>query len=198
MTERPDLTALIGSRICHDLISPIGAIGNGVELLLMDGGAKSPELALISESVANANARIRFFRIAFGAAGGDSRIARTEVHAILAEITKGNRLRIDWQSGSDLSRSEVKIAFLAIQCMETAMPWGGHVSVTHSGAQWTVTGQANRFKIDPSLWEALSNPGANVDVTPALVHFALLPDELHRQSRRLTAALTETEIRLAF
>jgi histidine phosphotransferase ChpT len=95
MTERPDLSALIGSRICHDLISPIGAIGNGVELMLMDGGAKSPELALISESVANANARIRFFRIAFGAAGGDTRIARTEVHTVLTEITKGSRLQID-------------------------------------------------------------------------------------------------------
>ena len=58
-----ELAALIGSRICHDLVSPIGAIGNGVELLAM-AGAAGPEVRLIAESVAAANARIRFFRIA--------------------------------------------------------------------------------------------------------------------------------------
>ena len=66
MTDQTDLAALLGSRICHDLISPIGAIGNGVELLMMEGGTPSPELVLIAESVAAANARIRFFRLAFG------------------------------------------------------------------------------------------------------------------------------------
>ncbi len=88
MQDKPDLAALIGSRICHDLISPIGAIGNGVELLMMDGAAKTPELALIAESVANANARIRFFRVAFGAAGGDQRIAKGEVAGIIADMTR--------------------------------------------------------------------------------------------------------------
>ncbi len=50
--DKPDLAALVGSRICHDLISPIGAIGNGVELMMMEGAAKGPEMALITESVA--------------------------------------------------------------------------------------------------------------------------------------------------
>jgi len=89
MTDRPDLNALVGSRICHDLISPIGAIGNGVELLQMESAAQGPELALISESVTNANARIRFFRIAFGAAGRDQRIGRSEVAGILADLYRG-------------------------------------------------------------------------------------------------------------
>ena len=63
-----NIAALIRSRICHDLISPIGAIGNGVELLTMSASAGgSPELDLIADSVHNANARIRFFRIAYGA-----------------------------------------------------------------------------------------------------------------------------------
>ncbi|HMS96693.1 MAG TPA: histidine phosphotransferase, partial [Tabrizicola sp.] len=65
MTDQPDLAALIASRICHDLISPLGAIGNGVELLAMERAG--PELDLLSESVAHANARIRLFRISFGA-----------------------------------------------------------------------------------------------------------------------------------
>ena len=197
MTDRPDFSALIGSRICHDLISPIGAIGNGVELMLMDGSTKGPELSLISESVSNANARIRYFRVAFGAAGGDSRIARTEVMAILSDITRGARLRVDWSSATDLARREVKIAFLAIQCLETAMPWGGRVAV-EQGERWTVTGQAARMKIEPALWDVLSNPQATAEITPALVHFALLPEDIRRQNRRLTVELSETEARLAF
>ena len=52
-----DLNSLIGSRICHDLISPLGAIGNGLELLSMSGFDGAPEIALIAESVENANSR---------------------------------------------------------------------------------------------------------------------------------------------
>ena len=73
MSNSPDLAALLGSRICHDLISPIGAIGNGVELMLMDGAGRAPEVALISESVDAANARIRFFRVAYGVSSPASR-----------------------------------------------------------------------------------------------------------------------------
>ncbi len=198
MTDRPDLSALIGSRICHDLISPIGAIGNGVELMLMDGGAKTPELALISESVANANARIRFFRIAFGAAGSDARVARAEVQAVLAEVTKGSRMQVEWQSDGDLSRREVKLVFLAIQCLETAMPWGGRISVAQNAGRWSVTGQANRLKLDLALWDMLSNPAARVEITPALVHFAILAEDLTLRDRRLVAELSESEVRLSF
>jgi histidine phosphotransferase ChpT len=198
MTDRPDLSALIGSRICHDLISPIGAIGNGVELMLMDGGAKSPELALISESVANANARIRFFRVAFGAAGGDARIARSEVQAILTEVTKGSRLRVEWQSDGEFARREAKLAFLCMQCLETAMPWGGQVRLVQTGPDWIVTGRAPRLKVDPPLWASLTEPTADFAITPALVHFAILPDEARTQSRRPTVQIADTEIRMAF
>lgn len=110
MQDKPDLAALIGSRICHDLISPIGAIGNGVELLMMDGAAQTPELALIAESVASADARIRFFRVAYGAASGNQRIARGEVAGIIADMTRGGRLQVEWISSMELSRREVKLA----------------------------------------------------------------------------------------
>jgi histidine phosphotransferase ChpT len=198
MSDKSDLAALIGSRICHDLISPIGAIGNGVELMLMEAASRGPELSLISESVANANARIRYFRVAFGAAGSDARIGRPEVLSILAEITKGSRLQISWTGPADLSRREVKIAFLLIQCLETAMPWGGQIAVVADGPRCTVTGTAPRLRVDPALWEVLSNPAAPADITPALVHFALVPPELQAQGRRLTVEIDAGEIRMGF
>src|SRR5690606_36320108 len=80
--EAPDLGALVASRICHDLVNPLGAIGNGVELLALTTGfgpaagpqgaslqgtaGGSPELALIAESTTHAAARARLFRLAFG------------------------------------------------------------------------------------------------------------------------------------
>lgn len=198
MTEKPDLAALIGSRICHDLISPIGAIGNGVELMLMESASKGPELSLISESVANANARIRYFRVAFGAAGNDARIGRPEVLSILSEITKGGRLQVSWTGPGDLARREVKLAFLLIQCLETAMPWGGQVAVVVDGPRWTVAGAGTRLRVNPPLWETLSNPKAAAEITPALVHFALVPAEVQGQQRRLAVEIGPTEIRMAF
>ncbi|MDZ4096783.1 MAG: histidine phosphotransferase family protein [Paracoccaceae bacterium] len=198
MPDHLDLTALLGSRICHDLISPIGAIGNGVELLMMEGATKGPEIALISESVANANARIRFFRVAFGTSSGDQRIGRAEVQGILSDLTRGGRLTIDWQGPADLPRREAKLAFLLIQCLETAMAYGGRITVERGDNRWTLTGHATKMKIDPDLWELLSNPAAAAEIGPAQVHFALVPEELRRQNRQLCAEIRETEIRLGF
>jgi histidine phosphotransferase ChpT len=198
MPEKPDLAALIGSRICHDLISPIGAIGNGVELLMMDGSLKGPEMALISESVANANARIRFFRIAFGGSGADQRIGRPEVMAILTDLTRGGRLSISWQGLADLPRREVKLAFLLILCLETAMAFGGRITVDRETDHWTITGEAAKMKIDPDLWEVLSNPLASAAISPAQVQFALAPDEASRLGRRLRLDISESRIVIGF
>ena len=106
MTDKSDLAALLGSRICHDLISPIGAIGNGVELLMLESRDQGPEMALISDSVAQAIARIRFFRIALGAASPGQRIGRPEGAEVLAGLTRGGRLVIDWQGPAEMARAE--------------------------------------------------------------------------------------------
>lgn len=198
MPDRYDLNALLGSRICHDLISPIGAIGNGVELLIMDGVHKGPEIALIAESVASANARIRYFRIAFGASATDQRIGRPEVQNILADLTRGGRLSIDWNGPPDLQRREVKLVFLVLMCLETAMAYGGRITVDHAEGGWTLTGTAQKLRVDPDLWEMLSRPSSGHPVTAAQVHFALAPEELSRQGRKLAAEITGGDIRLTF
>ena len=198
LNDKPDLAALVGSRICHDLISPIGAIGNGVELMLMDGAANGPEMALITESVGHANARIRFFRVAYGATGADQRIGRSEVTSILADMTRGGRLVVDWNSPPDLPRRDVKLVFLLLQCAESAMPYGGRITVERGDARWSMVATAPKMKLDMALWECLVNPAAAPEVTPAQVQFLLVPDEFTRQHRRLTAEIAQGEIRLAF
>jgi histidine phosphotransferase ChpT len=199
MYDKPDFAALIASRICHDLISPIGAIGNGVELLGMAAnGSAPPEIALISDSVAHANARIRFFRIAFGAARGDQRLARSDVLAILADLARSGRVSYAWTSPGDLPRREVRLAFLLLQCLESALAYGGAVEVSCDAAGWTITATARRLRVDPALWELLTEPHPPEAIDPAQVQFALVPEELARQGRRLVTQIGETAIRLTF
>lgn len=190
MTGKQDLAALIGSRICHDLISPIGAIGNGVELLAMSGDASGPEMALINDSVTNANARIRFFRIAFGAASDSQRISRSEVTSILSAVAAGGRCTYSWLPMNDAPRDQVRMAFLAMMCLETALPLGGDITVTETGQLWEVSGIGRRVKVEDDLWANLA--GARSDVTAAQVQFALLPDAAIAAGRHLTVEGNET------
>ena len=198
MTDKPDLAALLGSRICHDLISPIGAISNGLELLMMDGSQGGPEMVLISESVANANARIRFFRVAYGIAQAEQHMGRPEVQSILSDLMRGGRLQIDWQSDQDLMRREVKIAFLLIQCLESAMAYGGKIQVAMQDGRCLITGSAHKLRIEPQLWEILVDPASTVTVIPAQVQFPLVAEALAHSHLRLTTELTATEIKLSF
>lgn len=196
MPDHPDLTALLGSRICHDLISPLGAIGNGVELLGLNGAAPGAELALIAESVDNANARIRFFRMAFGLASPEQRVGAPEAAGILADLWRGGRIRAVWHATGDRPRSEVKIAFLLLLCVESAMPWGGTVTIDHGDTGWTIRAEAARLRIDTAGWAALGHPSdaGPAALTPAEVQFALLPGELAAQGRTLDLDIREDAI----
>lgn len=195
--SNPGLAALIGSRICHDLISPIGAIGNGLELLQMTIG-DSPEMELIADSVTNAQARIKFFRVAFGAASDTQLLGAPEIRDILADLAKGGRVKFDWQVTGDTSRTEVRMVFLALQCFESAMPHGGTVFIGKDGPQWVVQAQSGRFRIEPDLWGNLSLTQPGTDMAPAQLQFALLPVLLADAGRRLTARMSDSEVVLKF
>jgi len=87
------VASAIASRICHDLISPLGAIANGVELLALSGVQPTPEMDLIAQSVESANARIRFFRLAYGAPGVAG-VGRSEVTRTLAALSPIGRAHL--------------------------------------------------------------------------------------------------------
>lgn len=195
---RNDLAALVGSRICHDLISPIGAIGNGVELLSLTDGDASAEMALISESVDNASARIRFFRIAYGAASEAQMVGRSEIMSILAANALGGRFTYYWQIEGDQPRRDVRIAFLLMQCCESAMPLGGDITVALNGNAWTLTASAKRLAIDPSVWDALTDFTLTPEHTAAQVQFALLPTVLGEARRTLDIQHSAEAITIRF
>lgn len=168
------IAALIGSRICHDLISPIGAINNGLELLSMTGDAKGPEMDLIAESVGNASARIRYFRIAFGAAG-EQQVGVSEVNGIIQDTMGAGRVRVDYQPKDPHPRNMIRLVFLGIMCLEGALPYGGDITVSWKNGTWTLIGRANKLNVDTDLWSVLADPSKMDEVAPAHVQFALLP-----------------------
>lgn len=196
--SQSDLTALIGSRICHDLISPLGAIGNGVELLGMSGVVAGPEMALISESVENANARIRFFRVAFGGASADAMMGRSEIVGILNAMYRTGRLKVTWAVAGDQPRRIVKLAFLALQCMESALVWGGEIVVSEDGGRWTLDGSGERVKFDETLWALATGESVEAPLVAADVHFALLPLMADEVGRPIKASVQDARIALSF
>lgn len=198
MTSSQDIPALVSSRICHDLISPIGAVGNGMELLAMTPGLQSPELDLIAQSIDHANARIRFFRIAFGAVGAEQRIAPREILSILKDMAHGARIEVDWQIEEDLPRREVKLAFLMLLGLETALPRGGRLLLTRSAGKWRIVAQATRLRFDRPVWEALAEGLPLEGLTPAEVQFALIPEALASQGRRFELDLEAERAELRF
>ncbi len=192
-----NLAALIGSRICHDLISPVGAINNGLELLAMAGNIPGPEIELISESVGNASARIRFFRVAYGAAG-DQMVGRSETVSILGDLYGKSRLDVAWGPLDAQPRSLVRLTFLALQCLETAMPYGGRIEVAQDNGRFMLTGQADKLNVDPELWALLGNREMSGNLQPAQVQFALLPLIAADEKRKVTVQSGDNQVTIRF
>ncbi|WP_405405480.1 histidine phosphotransferase family protein [Paracoccus sp. Ld10] len=196
-----DLAALLGSRLCHDLVSPLGAIGNGVELLEMSpdfpGLAQSPELRLIAEAVGAARARIQAYRMAFGMAQGEQRIGMAELARLLDGMAGQGRLTITLDADGDFSRPQIRMLILAVMCMESAMPWGGRVIVLRDGQRWRLVAECDRSKIDPAVWGWLDGIQSR-PLTPSEVHFALLAEASRAENCTLHHEFDDTGGEIAF
>ncbi|WGW02963.1 histidine phosphotransferase family protein [Tropicibacter oceani] len=168
------LAALVGSRLCHDLISPVGAIQNGLELLELSGMSDVPELELIRDSCTNAAARIRFFRVAFGSAGDSQTMGHREIQSIMADLTRHGRVKADWRPDRDLPRTEVQMAFLAFLCSEAALPQGGTVSFAKGQTGWSIAASGPRLNVNAALWDHLTGGPGPEEITADKVQFAVL------------------------
>lgn len=174
--EAADLAGLVASRICHDLISPIGAVGNGVELIGHGRRSRSPELGLIAESASDAERRVRLFRLAFGASSGAAELPAEQMRGLLDGLTAGRQSYV-WEGEEALPRAEVRCALLALLCLKSALPRGGTIRVL-SSERWAVQAEAERIAPDAALWAHAAGDAPRPDVTAAQVQFVLLPRAL--------------------
>ena len=192
---KPNIHELVASRICHDLISPIGACANGAELLAMGGGEE--EANLIQESAANASGRVRFFRIAFGLSSASNSVSTSEIKEALKALAS-DRLLFDLQWEQEMSRREAQALFLAILCLERALPRGGAISIKKLDENWCLSAESSTLLITEALWTPLSKGQSPDEIIPATVSFAILPEALAKQSRQISIRMTETRILMQF
>jgi histidine phosphotransferase ChpT len=98
----PRVLELVASRICHDLVSPVGAINNGVELMQeMGADAGEEAVALILSSAQQASIRLKCFRLAYGAAGTDKNIGFREVKDVFTDWLTAGRVQVEFEPGFD-------------------------------------------------------------------------------------------------
>ena len=90
------------------------------------------------------------------------------------------------------------MAFLALQCLESAMPMGGQVTIALEDSQWRVQGHADRLAPDRAPWHLLGGVDPGPEITPAEVQFALLPLHAADAGRRIAVEIGDTGISLRF
>ena len=128
-----DLAALLCSRVCHDVISPVGAIANGLEVLEDedDEEMKRTAMDLVRRSARQASAKLQFCRIAFGAAGSaGASIDLGEAGDTAKAFVGEEKVKLDWQAPRiTLPKGEVKLLLNLMLLGMAAVPRGGVVSV---------------------------------------------------------------------
>jgi histidine phosphotransferase ChpT len=150
-----DLAALLCSRVCHDVIGPVGAIINGLEMLdeEQDAEMRGFALELIKKSAGQASARLQFCRLAFGAAGSAGvSIDTSDAAAVARGLFGGERAQLEWNVPPlRVPRNNVKLILNMCLIAATAIPRGGVIEVTLSGAEetaWiTVTAKGTNAKL---------------------------------------------------
>jgi histidine phosphotransferase ChpT len=157
--EALDLAALLCSRVCHDLISPVGAIVNGLEVLAeeKDEETKTFALDLIKKSAGNASAKLQFCRIAFGAAGSaGAQIDLGDAETITRGFFEDEKTKLAWNlPRALLPKNRVKLLLNLLLVAGQTIPRGGRLTVDPIGA-----GESMGFKV--------SAAGVNAKVPPAV------------------------------
>ncbi|BCJ89969.1 histidine phosphotransferase [Terrihabitans soli] len=132
-----DLAALIASRLCHDVISPVGAIVNGLEVLEEEKDPAMREIALdlVRKSAEQASARLQFARLAFGAAGSaGAQIDVGDAEQVAQGIVRDAKAEMSWSAPRVLlPKNKVKLLLNMLVIAMSTVPRGGTITVTVEG-----------------------------------------------------------------
>jgi len=170
-----DFASLLCSRLCHDLLSPVGALNNGLELLAdeHDPEMRARCLELLSESAKASANKLKFFRLAFGAAGGfgetvDSREARAAIEGLFGDNHKVN---LGWLvEDATLPKAAIKVLLNLALIAGDALIRGGQLDVGAEvvGGQVEIVVRADgpRIVLDPELRTALLGTQGEAPITP--------------------------------
>jgi histidine phosphotransferase ChpT len=156
-----DLAALLCSRVCHDVISPVGAIANGLELIddpEMDAETKETALEMVRSSARTAAAKLKFCRIAFGAAGSaGALIDMGEAGEIAKAFVGEEKVKLDWNAPREnRPKQQVKLMLNMLMMAIAGIPRGGVITVAVDGDSFTARAQGDRAKVPEQIAQVLA------------------------------------------
>lgn len=170
-----DFASLLCSRLCHDLLSPIGALNNGLELLAdeTDPAMRERCLELMNESARVSASKLKFFRLAFGAAGGfgervDMREARTAIEGLFGET---RRLTIEWAvEQGDMPKPATKVLLNLAMIAGDTLVRGGTLTIgaeeTEGATEIVLHAAGDRVVLSADLRDTLTSGAPDEAITP--------------------------------
>jgi len=170
-----DFASLLCSRLCHDLLSPVGALNNGLELLAdeTDPDMRARCMDLLAESARVSANKLKFFRLAFGAAGGFGQVVETREAqtAITGLFGENKRLTIGWQvSEAQLPKPAVKVLLNMAMIAGEALVRGGQLDIgaEEEGGlvEIVLRAEGPRIILDEEIRKTLTDGAAAGDITP--------------------------------
>lgn len=190
MTSQTDLAAMLCSRLCHDMLSPVGALVNGLELLAdeQDPQMRAKCLELLEQSARISTDKLKFFRLAFGAAGGfGEAIPIDEARMVIDALAADNkRITINWAiTEPSLPKPAVKVLLNLAQIALDSLVRGGTLDIgaeRRDGAvEIVVRAKGDKVAFDETIGRALHGdlPVYEITSRTAAAHMiALLAEEL--------------------
>ena len=159
-----NLSALLCARICHDLISPVGALGTAIEILDDDSNIDMHDdaMALVRTSSRQAAAKLKFLRIAFGAAGSAPGVIPTaEVQTLTNDMFADSKPDLVWNIDSiGIDKNRARIVMNLVMLGIQAAPRGGTVTVTRQGqgeaANFVVVSEGPKARLDAAIANAIA------------------------------------------
>lgn len=148
------VTELLASKLCHDLISPVSAINNGVELIEDIGESVVDEaMKLIADSAGHASRRLKLFRVAYGRAGSEENLPVKDMRLIAAQSFSVGKIKLHWPETLTLmtiadKRGGLKTLINSLILSEELLAYGGDITVTEiegdgeQGCRLAVVGRA--------------------------------------------------------
>ena len=190
MTSQTDLAALLCSRLCHDLLSPVGALSNGLELLAEE---QDPEMQkrcieLLEQSARISTDKLKYFRLAFGAAGGfgDSVPIEEAQEVITALASDNKRIELNWAiAENSLPKPAVKVMLNLSQIALDALIRGGTLDIgaerREGNVEIVARATAEKIAFDETIGRALQGElgASEISSRTAAAHMIGLLAEEH-------------------
>jgi histidine phosphotransferase ChpT len=194
--EDIEFAAFLVSRVCHDLVGPLGAVVNGLEVMEdeRDAGMRADALKIVSSSAMQALARLQFLRIAFGAAGSaGAELDIGEVGRLVAGLLEGGKVQLRWQSQHiNWPKNWAKLLMNASLLGADCLPRGGvldvQVSADPAAPSFRITATSPHARVLEEFAIALRGEAAEAHLDAR----GIQPYLTHKLSRDLNAGLTLT------